>query len=185
MIRGELTNLRAVERSDSGSLHSWFNDPELMRFWGAPDSTISLAEIQRRIEEWIHEEGRLGRPVCLIAETLEGETLGVVILSQYEPVTASIELSMMVGSVDRWGEGFGSDILTSVVEAGFAQWRLHRISLRVEEFNVRAIRLYERCGFQRDGILRDASFFDGEYRDQFLYSLLSTDRTIDHEAIQS
>lgn len=183
MIRGELTNLRAVERSDAGSLHFWFNNPELMRFWGAPDSTISHAEIQRRIEEWIHEEGRMGRPVCLMAETLDGDVIGVVILSQYEPITAATELSMMIGEIDHWGKGLGSDILSAIVETGFTQWRLHRISLRVEAFNERAIRLYERCGFRRDGILRDGSFFDGEYRDQFLYSLLSTDRTIDVEAI--
>jgi len=185
MIRSELTNLRAVERSDAGSLHFWFNDPELMRFWGAPDSTISHAEIQRRIEEWIHEEGLLGRPACLIAETLDRELIGVVILSHYEPMTSATELSMMVGEVERWGEGFGGDILTAIVETGFAQWRLHRISLRVEAFNERAIRLYERCGFRRDGTLRDASYFDGEFRDQYIYSLLSTDRTMDHEAIQT
>jgi RimJ/RimL family protein N-acetyltransferase len=177
VIRGELTNLRAVERSDSGLLHRWLNDPELMTFWGDPASTISLAEIQRRIEEWLADEGRLGWPVCLLAELIDGEAVGMIVLSQFEPRIASAELSLMIGERERWGEGLGTDILSTVVDVAFQQWALRRLTLRVEAFNDRAIRLYERCGFRREGVLRDASFFDGEYHDLWLYSLLATDIT--------
>src|SRR6266508_1879153 len=73
VIRGEKVNLRAVERADAPLVHRWWNDPEVMRFWGAPESTVSLTEVERRVEAWLDDEGEMGRPVCLIVETLEAE----------------------------------------------------------------------------------------------------------------
>ncbi len=184
MIRGELTNLRAVERSDAGQLHRWFNDPEVMRFWGLPDATISRAEVERRIENWIDDERGHEHPACFIIELLDGTDVGVAILGRYEPAHSAIELSMMIGERERWGEGLGTDALTALVDICFDQWNLHRVSLRVEAFNERACRLYERCGFKLDATLREASYFDGAYQDVLVYSLLATDRGDDQESIE-
>jgi RimJ/RimL family protein N-acetyltransferase len=176
MIRGELTNLRAVERTDSGALHRWFNDPDVMRYWGAPEAVFSLAEVQRRIEGWLDEERRLERPACLIIELLDGEPVGVVILSQFEHKHRALELSIMIGESNRWGQGLGTDALSALIDTCFDQWNLHRLWLRSEAFNERAHRLYERCGFVLDATLREASFLDGLYHDVRVYSLLETDR---------
>jgi RimJ/RimL family protein N-acetyltransferase len=35
--------------------------------------------------------------------------------------------------------------------------------------------LFERCGFQRDVVLREAMYVDGAYHDVELYCLLKTD----------
>ena len=181
MIRGELTNLRAVERADGGILYRWFNDPEVMRGWGVPDATVSLGEVQRRIEDWLDEERRYDRPACLVIETLAGDAVGLIVLSAYQPVHASIEISLMIGERERWGEGLATDALRAIVAVCFDGWNLHRLSLRSEAFNERAHRLYERCGFRREGTLREATFLDGGYVDVYLYALLATDReeTID------
>ena len=176
MIRGELVNLRAVERSDASDLHRWFNDPELMRFWGVPDATESLSAIQQRIEVWLEEETRIGRPACLIVETLEAEAVGVVVLSDYRSDHGSVALSLMIGECDRWGEGLGSDTLQTTVEACFAAWNLHRVWLRAEAFNVRAQHLYRRCGFTHEATLRDATYLDGVYHDVLVFGLLRHDR---------
>src|SRR5690349_20143199 len=105
MIRGERVNLRDVERTDAASLVRWLNDPDVMRYWGAPDSTVSLAEVQRRIEECLGREAALGRPVCFVVETLEGEVLGQVVLAESRAEARSIEVSLMIGETDRWGQG--------------------------------------------------------------------------------
>src|SRR5262245_16728043 len=75
MIRGDRTNLRAVERGDDRLLHGWLNDPTVMAGWGLPDPAISMAEIQRRIEVFLGDEAALGRPTSLMVETLEGEAI--------------------------------------------------------------------------------------------------------------
>ncbi|HEY7031207.1 MAG TPA: GNAT family protein [Thermomicrobiales bacterium] len=175
MIRGELVNLRAVERADAPDLFRWFNDPELMRFWGVADATASSNEIQRRIEGWLEEEGRLGRPACLIVETLEGEAVGLVVLGDYRPNDRSVALSLLIGERTRWGQGLGGDTVRTVVDACFAAWNLHRVWLRTEAFNERAQRLYRRCGFRHEATLRGATYLEGEYHDVLVFALLEPD----------
>jgi RimJ/RimL family protein N-acetyltransferase len=172
MIRGELINLRAVERTDASLLFRWLNDPELMTFWGLSDPVVSISDVQRRIEGWLDEESGLGRPACLIVETLEGEAVGQVVLGSYRTEAASVEVSLMIGERERWGQGLGTDALRTIVDACFGSWNLHRVWLRSEAFNERAHRLYRRCGFAHEATLRDATFLDGRYHDVLVFGLL-------------
>jgi RimJ/RimL family protein N-acetyltransferase len=41
--------------------------------------------------------------------------------------------------------------------------------------NQRAIRCYEKCGFKREGLLRQESFVDGVYHDVLLMGALRAD----------
>ena len=75
MIRGTLTNLRAVDRGDLDRIHGWLDDPELMRWWGYGAPAVSRSAIARRIEEWIADEQTWDHPVALIVETLDGEPM--------------------------------------------------------------------------------------------------------------
>ena len=172
MIRGEQVNLRAVERTDAALLHRWLNDPAVMAYWGMPDHTISLAEVQRRVEGYLAEETRLGRPTCLIVENLSGEGIGQIVLSRYRPAAGSVELAIMIGEAAWWGQGYGTDALRAAVDACFDAWNLHRIWLRSERSNERAHRLYCRCGFVQEAVLRQAAYVDGEYEDVVVFGLL-------------
>jgi RimJ/RimL family protein N-acetyltransferase len=172
MIRGELVNLRAVERTDAPDVVRWFNDPDLMRYWGIGDATASSNDIQRQIESWLDEETRLGRPASLIVETLDGAAIGLVVLSEYRPDDRSAALSLLIGDRTHWGKGLGSDTLRTLVDSCFSSWNLHRVWLRTEAFNERALRLYRGRGFTHEATLRDATYLDGEYHDVLVFSLL-------------
>lgn len=55
---------------------------------------------------------------------------------------------------------------------GFGICNLHRIELNVFDYNERAIRCYEKVGFQREGVQRDALFYNHQYHDSILMSVL-------------
>jgi RimJ/RimL family protein N-acetyltransferase len=175
VIRGELTNLRAIERPDAAALFQWFNHPLVMRFWGYGEGIVSLNRIQLDVEEWLEEEQAADRPAAMMIESLSGDALGVAILTEERRQDRAVELSLLIGEPHCWGKGFGSDALGVIVDACFAQWGLHRISARSEIGNERAHRWLRRAGFQLEGTLRDASFFDNAFHDQLLFSLLATD----------
>jgi RimJ/RimL family protein N-acetyltransferase len=171
-IHGDRVTLRAVEREDAPRLHRWLNEPRVMAGWGAPDHAISRAETQRRIEEFLAAESALGRPVCLIVETLDGEAIGQVVLSREQADARSVELSLMIGEPDFWGRGHGTDALRTAFGACFDAWNLHRVWLRTEASNDRAHRLYRRCGLTHEGTLREAAYLDGRYEDVLVFALL-------------
>ena len=53
--------------------------------------------------------------------------------------------------------------------------KLHRLSVRVLEYNARAIRAYRKCGFVVEGREREAAFVDGVWHDDIMMGLLSNE----------
>ena len=49
---------------------------------------------------------------------------------------------------------------------------LHRVDLRVLEFNRRAITAYEKCGFIQEGVEREGALIADEWRTDVMMSIL-------------
>jgi ribosomal protein S18 acetylase RimI-like enzyme len=80
-----------------------------------------------------------------------------------------------MGVVASWRrKGHGRALLSAGLSHA-ARQGLVRIELVVRADNIRAISLYQRAGFETEGVLRDAARVDGKYYDLFLMSLI--DRT--------
>ena len=181
MIPGETINLRAVERHDVPVLHRWFNDPIVMEGWGWSAPARSMHMVADQVEDWLAREAAFGRPEALVAESLAGDPIGLAIVRVDRPEARSVELSLLVDA-DRWGQGFGIDMMQATLEACFDGWGLHRIGVRVEEGNERALTLYRRLGFKEEGRLRQAAFHDGRHADVLLFSLLAEEWSADQES---
>jgi ribosomal-protein-alanine N-acetyltransferase len=173
MLRGELTNLRAVERADSELVQRWLDDPELMRWWGYGARALSLASVQDGIEQWLVLERGLGHPVALVIESLPGDAIGLMILSDLQHVDRSAELSCFLDAAYR-DRGFGRDALETLIDAAFEQWNYHRLSVRCEVHNERAHAFFEANGFQLEGRLREARFIDGGWSDILVFGRIRT-----------
>ena len=172
MIPGETINLRAIEHQDAPLLYRWFNDPVVMDGWGWSAPARSMPTVAAQAEEWLTREIAFGRPEALVAESLAGDPVGLVIVRIDRPEARSVELSLLVDA-DCWGQGFGLDIMQTTLEACFDGWGVHRVGVRVEEGNERAMALYRRLGFKEEGRLRQAAFRDGRHADVLLFSLLA------------
>jgi RimJ/RimL family protein N-acetyltransferase len=63
--------------------------------------------------------------------------------------------------------------MTLALDFAFKELNLHRIQLTVYSYNTRAIRMYEKLGFQLEGNYREYLLRDGQHYDMLLYGLLS------------
>ncbi len=172
MIPGETINLRAVERHDVPMIHRWLNDPAIMDGWGWSAPARSLHTVADQVEDWLAREIACDRPEALIAESLEGDPIGMVVVRIDRAEARSVELSLLVDA-DHWGQGFGTDMVQSALEACFDGWGVHRVGVRVEAGNERALALYRRLGFKEEGRLREAAFRDGRHADVLIFALLA------------
>jgi RimJ/RimL family protein N-acetyltransferase len=81
-------------------------------------------------------------------------------------------LRIALFSTEHFSKGYGSEALRLVVAHGFEAYNLHRIGLDVFAYNDRAIHVYEKIGFRREGVQRDALFYKGEFHDSILMAVL-------------
>ena len=174
MIQGELVNLRAVDLDDSPVVHRWLNNPAVMDGWGDAAATVSRSGVTRKIVRWLEDEEQLGRPVGFIIERLDDEPVGMLLGVPSERDERTVQLSLLIGSVDQWGQGLGGDALDAWLQAAFDEWNLRRVWLEVEAGNERAERLYRSAGFEREARLRDARYRHGRFEDVLRFGLTNT-----------
>ena len=180
---GAAVTLRPFVGADADIMAAMFADPELLRLTG---SVTSRAEAERQspepdatVSDWYATRAAVDERLDLgIVENATGDLVGEVVLNEYDPVARSANFRTLMGSAGR-GRGLGTEAARLIVGYGFEAIGLHRISLDVFAFNPRAQRVYEKVGFVREGVRRDAFAFDGEFVDEILMSILE-DEWADH-----
>ncbi|MBT6069255.1 GNAT family N-acetyltransferase [Candidatus Peregrinibacteria bacterium] len=76
---------------------------------------------------------------------------------------------------DYFGKGYGTDAMKCLLKFGFNELSLHRVELRVLDFNKRGISAYKKCGFKKEGVLRENAYIDGKYYDDIIMSILESE----------
>ena len=88
------------------------------------------------------------------------------------PTSKKAGFGIIIGDKTAWGKGYGTAALRAVLRIGFAEMDLHRIHLTVFPENCRGLRCYERCGFRREGMERQAYFKDDKWHDLVTMAIL-------------
>jgi len=73
---------------------------------------------------------------------------------------------------DYWGQGLMPEALRVLLHYGFDEMQLNRIQATTHKENQRSMRVLEKLGFQREGLLREYYCRNDIYNDQVLFSLL-------------
>jgi RimJ/RimL family protein N-acetyltransferase len=74
-----------------------------------------------------------------------------------------------------WGRGLMLEALPALIQFAFGHLDLHRIEADTDPRNTASMRVLERLGFQREGLLRERYFQLGEAQDAVVYGLLRRD----------
>jgi diamine N-acetyltransferase len=169
---GEKIRLRAIERTDLPHYVAWFADAAVSENLSG-QMPMSLAG-----EELWYEENLKQPPeqqaLAVDLRTARGtwEHIGGTGFHFLDKRNRSAECGLFIGAKKYWNKGYGSDILLTLLRYGFGTLNFNRVQLRVMEYNRRAIHLYEKIGFVREGSMREAHFYQGRYWDMHLYSIL-------------
>ncbi len=76
---------------------------------------------------------------------------------------------------EYWGKGIITEVVKKVSSFGFVQMNLNRIEATVIPDNIPSIRVLEKAGYEKEGILREQKLLHGNFRDAVMYSLLKRD----------
>ena len=166
----ETYELRKPEHKDASQLYVFKNDAEVSSKLGGHSQGMTTQEINNWID--FHNQ-RPDEAFWVITLKPEDLCIGHVAFYKIDYRVGSAEYGILIGDKNSWGKGLGTQITASVITYGFNELKLHRIYLEVLESNIRAVRLYEKLGFVREGLLRDAQFRNGQYLNIVCMGLLS------------
>ena len=171
-MEGKLVRLRGVEKSDLDPMMKWLHDEEVTRFLGGGVFPASTIEEERWIEKTATATDASNK-VFAIETKADRKYIGNISLHRINWMCRHAELGMVVGDKDYWGRGYGTDAVHVLLRLAFEKMGLHRVQLHVFDFNKRAISCYEKCGFRREGVLRDYWFKLGKFQDTIAMAILA------------
>lgn len=83
------------------------------------------------------------------------------------------EIGIVIGEPALWSKGYGTEAMDVALRYAFDVLGLNKVSLDVLEYNTRAIRMYERLGFQPEGVHREDAYKEGRFVNVLRMSLLA------------
>jgi RimJ/RimL family protein N-acetyltransferase len=165
---GATVYLRPLETEDAPTLVPWFNDPEVTRFLKRhqPVTLADEVDFLRRIA---------ASPTDLVlgvALRAEDRLIGTTGLKGMDVRNHHAEFGIAIGDKTYWGKGCGTEATRLIIRHAFDTLNLNRVSLRVYEYNERALKVYQKVGFRIEGRLRQDTFLEGRYWDTVLMAVL-------------
>ena len=166
VLRGERVLLRPLGTPDLRRCVKWFSDPQIIRYLGR-NSPVTMAEEERWFRDY---ERRTNEQIFAIE--VEGRHLGNVGLHKIDRAHRKAEIGIVIGETGAWSRGYGTEAMRVALRYAFEVLGMNKVSLEVLEYNDRAIRTYERIGFQREGVHREDVYKDGRFVNVVRMSLL-------------
>lgn len=105
----------------------------------------------------------------------EGRGIGEIRLDDLDSHDRRAMLAVGINDPELLDQGLGTEVIGLVLGHAFGSLGLHRVGLRVLEFNQRAIRSYEKCGFEIEGREREAALVDGQRYDDVMMGVLASE----------
>ena len=145
ILSGEKVNLRPLSYKDMPRRVQWLNDVETVKLFAgsAPVRVYCLADA----ENWRTNLEADSFSLVWAIETSDGRHIGDVDLHGIDPQNGTGKLTILIGDKSYWGKGCGTDAVKTLLQYAFTNLGLEMVGLRVYDFNERAIRCYEKCGF--------------------------------------
>ncbi|MGW0147122.1 GNAT family N-acetyltransferase [Streptomyces sp. NPDC004822] len=168
VLTGERTVLRPFTEDDAAVMAEIIEDPDVVRFTGEPSAELTV----ERLRDWYgSRSAQSDRLDLAVTDRATGELVGEVVLFEWDPRARGCTFRTLIGPRGR-GRGLGTEATRLIVGHGFEQLGLHRIQLEAYGHNARALRVYEKAGFVREGVRREADFRDGRWLDWVLMAVL-------------
>jgi len=168
-LTGERIILRALTTDDASRDYlSWLNDPDVLRYRGPKAWPTTMADLK----DFLGGLSSRTDLVLAIRESGADRHVGNIALNTILWPHGSAELSVMIGSKDVWGAGYGREAVGLLTKHAFERMGLHRIW--AESPNPAFNATVKTLGWYHEGTKREAFLLDGEHIDIECWGLLAS-----------
>lgn len=169
-LRRPPVTLRAFEPRDAALVAAVADDPLIPLITTVPTTgrhADALAYVERQ-----HERLRTGQGYSFaVADAGTDEAVGQIGLWTSDIRAGRATTGYWIAEPHR-RRGYGHAALEALTEWAFTLDEVARLQLHVEPANEASWRTAERCGYQREGLLRSWERVGAERRDMYVYSVV-------------
>jgi [ribosomal protein S5]-alanine N-acetyltransferase len=143
-------------------------------YWQHQSAEAPTAVQIETLMKWVVNEQAISPRVTYYlaaARKDTGEIIGEGVLKVVNPNERQGEIGFGVAP-KYWKQGFGSEIAQAVLDAGFQHFNLHRVAAQCSPDNRGSIRIMQKLGMAREGLLRDIHFARGKWWSTLIYGIL-------------
>ena len=171
LFSGPRVRLTAIRPDDVPAVTRWYEDSEFSRQY---DASPAFPRPAARVHNYLFEPEKSESAFRFgIRLHHSDDLIGLVDLDSIVWTSGVGWLAIGIGEPLYRGQGYGSEAMALLLRFAFHELNLHRVQLTVFSYNLRAIHLYERLGFVREGVMREFLYRDRQRFDVVLYGLLA------------
>ncbi|MFY3790881.1 GNAT family N-acetyltransferase [Ureibacillus sp. MALMAid1270] len=166
--------LSEITGDDATNIFACFSNEHVTRFYGL--ESLETIEQAKTMVDFFAKSFEEKRGIRWGIE-IKGQQgiIGTIGFNAWSPKHKRAEIGYEIHP-DHWRKGFTSEAVIKVIEYGFDVLGLTRIGAVVFIENEASNHLLEKVGFQKEGILRDYMYQNGEVHDTYVYSILKNKR---------
>lgn len=174
VLETERLLLREIGPADAAVLYEIHGDAEAMKWFGSDPLQDEAAAL--KLIELFASWRALGNPGTRWGLQLKGQDnlIGTCGLFGWHRAWRRCTIGYELHPQYR-GNGYMHEALRAVLPWGWDHMELNRVEAQIHPENADSLRSVEKLGFKREGLLRQAGFWLGQYHDLYLYSLLRED----------
>lgn len=175
MLNTDRLMLRELTEDDALDILICFSNPDVLRFYGQ-SPLANQNQVKQIIRNFStnYEEKRGIKWGIVVKE--EAGIIGTIGFQEWshEHKRADISYALIP---EKWGKGYAIEAVNKVISYGFQELNLTRIGAMVFTENESSIKLLEKLGFEKEGVLKKFMYQDGVPYDTNIYSLVNLKTT--------
>jgi RimJ/RimL family protein N-acetyltransferase len=173
LLSGELVHLTEDNPEVMAvQLFRWNRDTEWYRFLDTDPPRLFSEKKVKEFQEKNLEKDNSGGLFFHIRTLLDDTLIGFIGLFDLFLHHGDSLVAIALGERKFWGKGYGTDAMKIILRYAFNELNLRKVGLIVFEYNLRAIRSYEKVGFIPEGRIRGAILRDGRRWDWLCMGIL-------------
>lgn len=161
----------AVEDADDMYLYSCREDVTRYLLWDPHPDPLYTDKYVRYLQER-YAVGDYYDFAVVLRET--GRFIGTAGFTSFDLPNRSAEIGYVISPFYQ-GQGYATEAVRAILSFGFEHCGLSRISAVCMKENRASLRVMEKCGLKREGLLRSAVYAKGAMQDVYLAAITSHD----------